>query len=130
MFVFCAAFTLAAGQEEQKAACAEASQSWLAYIDKNQYRESWDNSCEIFRLTFPKQDWALLMEKSRKPLGRVIARHLIDHSNSAIDPKGLPAGEYMVMIYSTTFSNKPFAIEVVTLRLGQGQWQVLTYLVK
>ena len=44
-----------------------------------------------------------------------------DGSTTAIDPSGMPKGDYIVMFYKTVFSHKT-AYELVTLYLEDGQW--------
>jgi len=116
-------------RQQQLKDSADASLTWLGGVDQERYGESWDNGSEIFKVTIPKEEWENLLNKVRKPLGRVTNREVIDQRVAA-DPKGLPAGDYMVMLYNTTFSNKPSAIELVTLRFENGTWKVLTYQVK
>jgi len=110
-------------------ASSDAAASWLALLDKGNYGESWDQADALFRLTVPKRDWTALMEKIRKPLGRVISREILDQRVAA-DPQGLPPGDYMVLIYNTSFSNKSSAHELVTLKQENKKWKVLTYQVK
>ncbi len=120
---------LSPDQIKQLKLSSEAAQTWLNGLDSGQFGSDWDNSSTIFQSTLPKAQWVSMMDQLRKPMGRMISRDMIDQRIAA-DPKGLPAGDYMVLIYNTTFSNKPSAIELVTLRLENGQWKVLTYQVK
>lgn len=119
----------AAERQQQLQASADTAKTWLKLVDGEQYGDSWDNGSEIFRMTISKDEWTRLLNKVRQPLGRVTTRDVIDQ-RFATDPKGLPAGDYMVLLYNTTFSNKPSAIELVTLRFENGRWKVLTYQVK
>lgn len=108
---------------------AEATQSWLSMVDQEKLSDSWECASETFRKTMPQQDWSALMESNRKPLGRVISRDMFDRQEVA-NPKRLPKGEYQLVYFQTTFSNKPVSIELVTLHLEDGKWKVFTYLVK
>jgi hypothetical protein len=110
----------------QLEASAIATQAWLDKIDKGQYGESWDNGADLLKLTMTKDDWQKLLEKTRKPLGAVKSRQVSDQ-RVAKNPKGLPAGDYIVMVYKTTFAKKANATELVTLFLQEGEWRVLTY---
>lgn len=104
---------------------AMASQAWLTLLDKNQYAQSWDQTSALTKLTVNKDDWIQILEKTRKPLGSVTSRQVMDQ-RIAKDPSGLPKGDYMVMFYKTVFSHKT-GFELVTLFLEDGQWRVLTY---
>lgn len=115
--------------DQQKQVSANVAMSWLSFVDRGQYGDSWDNSSEIFRATISKDEWVNAMNRMRDPLGRVTARDVIEQK-AASDPRGLPAGDYMVLLYNTTFSNKPSGVELVTLRFENGKWKVLTYQVK
>lgn len=110
----------------QLEASAMATQAWLDKIDKGHYGESWDSASDLLKLTMTKDDWQKLLEKTRKPLGALKSRQVVDQ-RIAKDPKGLPAGDYIVMVYKTTFAKKADATELVTLFFQDGSWHVLTY---
>ncbi len=100
---------------------------WLALVDQGRYGESWDAGSTTFKMTIPRKEWIQAMNALRKPIGPVKSRKIID-IGTAENPKGLPAGEYMVYFYETEFSGKPKASELLTLVLERdGQWRVLTY---
>lgn len=101
--------------------------AWLALSDAEKYGESWDTASKTFQLTISKHEWETAMNTIRKPLGKVTSRKIID-IGSAENPKGLPAGEYMVFYYETAFANKPKGSELITLVLtDDGKWKILTY---
>ena len=63
-------------------------------------------------------------------MGELESRTVLDQ-RTAQNPQGLPAGEYMVMVYKTSFTNNKNSNEVVTLmQESDGKWRVLTYQVK
>lgn len=102
------------------------SKAWLDVVDKGDYGKSWDEMSSITRNTVKKDEWEQIMTKTRQPLGIVKERSIVD-IRSATNPKNLPAGNYMVMIYKTSFATKADSHELVTLFLQNGQWHVLTY---
>ena len=106
-------------------AASSASQSWLGLLDRNRYGESWDKASSWTKLTIRKDEWVALLEKTRRPFGGVISREVLDE-RTAIDPPGMPRGNYIVMFYKTVFSHKT-GHELVTLYLEDGKWAVLTY---
>lgn len=115
--------------EEQKILSdnAAAALQWLNLIDQGKYGESWDYASKTFQLTITKNEWTKAEEKLRRPLGTVVSRTLLQQLPKQ-NPKGLPEGYYMVLVYQTNFSNRPNANELLTMILeSDGQWRVLTY---
>ena len=100
---------------------------WLKLIDEGKYGESWDSGSNIFRFTIKRDEWIKAQEKLRQPYGKLVSRQLIQQS-PAENPKGLPAGDYMVLVYKSSFASHPSANELVTMVLStDGRWKVLTY---
>ncbi|MGA8164637.1 MAG: DUF4019 domain-containing protein [Waddliaceae bacterium] len=111
-------------------ASAQAAQRWLQLVDQGKYEQSLGVASANLRLIFPRQRWVYLMQNIRKPLGQVRSRKLLDQKE-AKDPPNLPKGNYMVIVYGTSFSRRKSAHELVTLVQGRdGRWRVLTYLVQ
>lgn len=106
---------------------AKAADAWLKLMDEGNYDETWDKSSATLELLIPKSHWKSLMSALRKPFGSVRSRKLIEQ-RPAFNPAGLPKGEYMVLVYSTSFSSRPNAHELVTMvKESDGNWKVLTY---
>lgn len=104
-----------------------AAESWLKIVDSGDYGASWDAASNTFKFTIQKAEWVKAEDKLRKPLGKLISRKLIEQ-RPAKNPKGLPAGDYMVIYFKTSFANRPEANELVTLvKSDDGIWHVLTY---
>lgn len=115
--------------EEQKILADNAADAlrWLALIDQGRYAESWDAASKTFQLTIKRDEWVKAEEKLRRPLGAVVSRTLLQQLPKQ-NPKGLPEGYYMVLVYQTDFANRPKANELVTMALeSDGKWRVLTY---
>lgn len=106
---------------------AQASLDWLKIVDEGNYGKSWDNASKLFQSTVGKEEWIQLEQATRKPLGQLVKREVVDE-RIAKDPKGLPVGNYMVLFYNTSFTNRKDAHELVTLmQESDGKWRVLTY---
>jgi Protein of unknown function (DUF4019) len=115
--------------EEQKilADNAAAALSWLQLVDNGKYEDSWNAASKTFQLTIAKNEWGKAMEKLRTPLGRVVSRTLLQQLPKQ-NPKGLPEGYYMVLVYQTDFTDRHKANELLTMVLeSDGRWRVLTY---
>lgn len=107
---------------------AMASQAWLKLVDANKYAESWDRMTTLTKLTVTKDEWIKILETTRRPLGSVTSRQVLDQ-RTAIDPSGMPKGYYIVMFYKTVFARKT-AFELLTLYFEDNEWNVLTYQVQ
>jgi hypothetical protein len=107
-----------------------AANAWLSLVDQGKYENSWETGALSFQFTITKKEWNKALEDIRKPLGTVTSRQLLEQ-RVAYNPKGLPKGEYLVLYYKTSFSNKADANELLTLqKQNNGQWKVLTYHVR
>lgn len=105
----------------------QATSQWLQLVDAGKYGESWDTGAKSFQFTIKRDEWIKAEEKLRKPLGATNSRKILD-IRWAKDPKNLPAGNYMVFVFDTSFQNREKARELVTLQEGSdGIWRVLTY---
>lgn len=106
---------------------ANVAAQWLKLIDEGKYADSWDYAAQKFQVTLKKEEWVLVEQKLRQPMGSLISRQLVQQL-PAKDPKGLPAGDYMVLAYKSSFTNRPNVRELVTMvKESDGQWRVLTY---
>lgn len=106
---------------------AQAAEQWLKILDDGKFQDSWDRASMTLRLTVPKRNWIALMENIKKPYGTVQSRKIIDQ-RPAKNPKDLPKGDYMVLVFEASFANKKTAHELVTLvQESDGRWRVLTY---
>ena len=111
-------------------AATSAAQTWLAAIDHGDYAQSWQNAAAFFQNAVTGEQWKTSMEKFRKPLGDLVSRKLTS-ANATAELPGAPAGQYVVMQFETSFTNKKSAIETVTFMLEKdGQWKSCGYFIK
>lgn len=113
-------------QSPEVIAAKKAADNWLQFVDQGNYAGSWEAGSLTLKLTIPRDEWAKILTAIRKPFGRVVSRQLID-MRPAPNPKNLPAGDYMVLLFDTTFGNGAKANEILTLQENNGAWRVLTY---
>jgi predicted lipoprotein len=103
------------------------AESWLVYVDKGHYAESWEDSAAYFRGAVPKSQWETTLAQARGPLGIAIARKVRSATYTRSLP-GAPEGEYVVIQYDTRFENRPQSVETVTpMREKNGTWKVAGY---
>ena len=120
----------AAGAEDKTAAAVQAGTAWLALVDGGKYAESWSEASEIFRGSVPEARWVELAGATRKPLGKLLARKLTSKTYSTSLP-GAPDGEYVVVQYASSFTDKKAAVETVSLmKEKDGRWKVAGYFVR
>lgn len=106
---------------------AVAAEKWLAVLDSGNYPATWSDASATLKIKLPQESWVKIMEAMRKPLGTIKARKIIEQIPK-VDPQGLPKGEYMIILYSSSFSNKSDAKELVILQQeSNGEWRILTY---
>ena len=128
LVVLMAATSLFAGDSEKDA--LKATESWLGLVDAGEYGTSWDQSSELFKAAVSKEQWEQALNSARKPLGELIGRTVISTKYATSLP-GAPDGEYVVIQFTTRFTNKKSAIETVTpMKDPDGAWRVSGYYVK
>ena len=117
-------------ESEKEKAATEAVMPWLDLVDSGQYGESWFQAASVFRNAVSKEQWTNTMRSVRAPLGKVVTRKL---KNATLTTKlpNVPAGEYVVLQFETSFVNAVGMIETVTPALDKdGKWKVSGYFVK
>jgi hypothetical protein len=120
--------SLAADKPEKEAQAA--AEQWLALIDAGQFAESWQATASVFQAAVSQPQWKSSLESVRKPLGTLVSRKLKSAKYSKKLP-GAPDGEYVVLQFTTSFTNKNGAVETVTPVLDKdGKWKVSGYFIK
>ena len=107
-----------------------AAQAWVSLIDDGNYSQSWKEAAASFQGAVKEKAWENSMKKFRQPLGALVSRK-VKTTQSATNPPGAPAGQYVVMQFETAFQEKNYAIETVTLVLdNEGKWKAAGYFIK
>lgn len=119
--------TAAQPADQDETDALKAAEQWLSEVDQGNFTQSWEHGSMVFKLTMPRGEWDKYLRTARKPLGRTISR-VAQVIRPAEDPKGLPKGKYMVVVFKTEFEGRPNANELVTLFYETDkQWRPLTY---
>ena len=116
---------LVAQDSEDKARFA--AEQWIVLVDDGQYDQSWKEAAKAFQDTISSSDWEKKVSAQRTQLGSKESRKLkeIKSTNAA---KGLPAGQYVLVRYQSSYEKKKAALETITaVREGDGQWRVIAY---
>jgi hypothetical protein len=120
-------FVLAAPETESRA--IEAMQIWLKLVDEGNYTQSWANACQYFKGIVKQNQWEQAMKGARQPLGKALSRNLKGAEYKTSLP-GAPDGEFVIIMFESSFENKKSAIETVTAMLEKdGMWRVAGYFI-
>ena len=126
----CLLTMLSSAAANQEQAAIKAAEHFLFLIDNGHYDQSWDEAATFFKQQVPKQQWIRQLKALRPALGRLIDR-TVKYKNSAQKLHGAPDGDYLVIQYSTSFTDKKNAMETVTPVLEEdGHWRVVGYYIR
>jgi hypothetical protein len=115
-----------ASVQKQKAAL-QSAQAWLALVDTGRYDESWDQAAQTLKDLVDKSQFATSVESARLPVGKLVSRKQKSATYTRTLP-GVPEGDYVVILYNSSFENLPSAVETVTPMLDKdGKWRVSGY---
>jgi hypothetical protein len=131
MFIVLIVAVVSMGAEpaKEKAAVA-AAEKWLALVDGGKYGESWKEAAAYFRGAITQEKWDQSLQAVRKPLGKMVSRKVAAKDYQTTLP-GAPDGQYVVILFETSFENKKDAIETVTPMLDRdGKWRVSGYYIR
>ena len=122
------ALLFAASKPEDDA--LKSAEQWLSLVDAGKFGESWKTAADYFRTAVPQEQWERSLDAVRKPLGTLVSRNLKTARYTRSVP-GAPDGEYVILQFDTSFTNKKEAIETVTPMLEKdGQWRVSGYYIR
>jgi hypothetical protein len=108
----------------------QAAEEWLELVDQGKYEESWTEAAALFKSAVTAEQWENAISAARRPFGSLISREVRSSVYTTSLP-GAPDGEYFVIQYNTSFSNKERAVETVTPMMDEdGTWRVSGYFVK
>lgn len=102
---------------------------WLNVVDSGEYVESWSEAAPYFQTQISSDQWDQALKKVRKPLGKVVSRE-VKASSSHTSLPGVPEGDYVVVVLSTSFEHKSSATETVTVGKVGNDWRAIGYFIK
>jgi hypothetical protein len=103
-----------------------AAERWLALIDAADYGKAWDQCSKVFREKVTRDQWTDGLPKTRGALGTLKSRRADTTSYKTSIP-GMPSGEYVTVLFVTSFEQREDAQELVTLVFEDGTWRPLGY---
>lgn len=108
----------------------KAADAWLKLVDAGDYAASYKQTSSLFQEQVSEAKWAQKLSAARKPLGPLVSRRIKVAQYETTLP-GAPDGQYVVILYDTSFAHKKSAIETVTPMLDKdGKWHVAGYYIR
>ena len=101
---------------------------WVTQADANQADAMWKDSSSTMQSNVKQADWAKYIGDVRKEAGAQQGRNWFAVSKVS-NPQGMPAGEYLNVIYSTKFANAA-TVETVSMYKNGSKWQPIGYVVR
>jgi hypothetical protein len=107
-----------------------AASVWLKLVDDGEYAQSWQDSSSYFRSRVTESDWVGTIASLRQALGGLASRELASTGIATSLPGG-PDGNYVVIQYHSSFTNKRSADETVIMMLDKdGQYRLAGYFIR
>lgn len=122
-------FAATAQADEKTDAAVTAAKSWLALVDSKEYKKSWQEAAPFFKDKVKQEQWSEMVASARKPFGVLKSRELSSVMYKTSLP-GAPDGEYVVIQFKTSFTDKRESVETVTPMKADGIWRVSGYYIK
>jgi hypothetical protein len=122
------AFTAMA--DENEAAATQAGVTWLALVDSGKFGDSWDTAASVFKKGITREAWVKTVAEVRAQLGKSESRKL-SVAQPLKDPPNAPAGDYIILQYTSNFANKNEVVETVVMGMDTDKrWRTSGYFVK
>lgn len=122
------AMALTAASEHPTPAVTAAN-TWIGLVDAKRWDDSWNAAGTLFKSQMPQPRWATTIQPVREPLGTMASRSLKNVTKANSLP-GAPDGEYEVVQFQTSFSNKAHATETIVLSRETSGWKVVGYFIR
>lgn len=108
-----------------------AATHFLDLVDTGQYEQSWQTAAAYLKKDIPLEKWVKRLSAVRTASGRLIDRKQKEYIYTKEPKKDIPAGEYMVYIFTSKFENKNDLTETVTLMLEDDKtWRIAGYFIE
>ena len=123
-----AAFANEQSEKENKA--IKSAEAFLSLVDSGKYEKSWDEASLFFKSQITQKQWSEKLSALRPFFGNIIHR-TVKHTRYLTSVPGAPDGEYVIVVFQSSFEKKTSASETVTPMLDKdGKWRVTGYFIK
>lgn len=106
----------------------DAAAKWAAQADAGQADAMWKASSATMQKSVNQADWAKYIGQVRTEAGTKQSRTWLA-VNKVDNPQGMPAGEYLNVVYNTKFANAA-TFETVSMTKSGPSWQPVGYIVR
>ena len=118
-------------QDPRAAEAQRAARQWLAAADRLDARATWGAAGSRFRKALTLERWTAALKKEREPRGAVVQRALASTSFRSSLSRIAASGDFVVLLFHTSFAQRSGAGEQVTLeREADGVWRVVAYVIR
>lgn len=111
------------------AVAQEAAEAWLAHVDADRYEASWEAAAEPLRQQVSQTQWEQAGRQVRQQVGAIRGRTLEDARHTTDIPQA-PPGEYVVLIYRTSFERGSATEQLIMMLEDDGAWRAVGYFVR
>ena len=117
-------------QDGRTSTVQAAARDWLVIADRGDGGASWDATGKQFRNAITRERWTEALAAVRNPLGALTTR-TVQSTTFRKSVPGAPKGEYVIVLFRTSFANKADSAESVTLEHeADGAWRVVGYFIQ
>jgi hypothetical protein len=116
-------------QDARSSEAQDAARDWLAIVDKGDAGTAYASAGERFRRQVSNRQWAKGMADAREPLG-AYTRRTIESTRFVDRIQGVGKGDFAMLVFRSSFANKDFVREQVTLENTATGWKVIGYLIR
>jgi dienelactone hydrolase len=103
--------------------------AWLRVIDAGRYEESWQGLATVVRGMATAEQWAATLRQARAPYPGTVLARTVASAQAIAQPPGAPPGEYVQVVFSTSFSGGAAARETVAAMKEAGAWGAVGYFI-
>lgn len=104
------------------------SGKWVVQADAGQADAMWKASSSLMQKNVTQANWGKYIESVRQQAGPEQQRAWVGVSK-VDNPQGMPAGEYLNVVYATKFA-KAMTVETVSMAKDGSSWQPVGYMVR
>jgi len=116
-------------QDPRALVAQEAAREWLVFADRMQADAAREAAGAKFRDALSAERWREALARVRGPLGEVTQRTVLATRLARTLP-GQPDGDYALVAFRTSWTNKSIGRELVSLEFERNAWRVIGYVIQ
>ena len=119
----------ASAQDPRATEAQQAARAWLAIADKLDAEASYKAAGPKFRGALTPERWRDAVRQVRFPAGTLVQR-TVQTTQFAAKLKDQPDGDYVLITFRSSWTNKTVGRELVSLERVGGKWLVVGYVIQ